>query len=90
MPILRIKVVLLGFFLFFAFSLPTLEANPRRGAATTRVQLRTLNEIFPGLTREQRLSVFSFDGLKNTFTRHEAPLIIPSANSGIDLLSAAM
>jgi len=83
------KAVIISFSIFFIFSLSALEANPRAAASVLRPQLRTLNEIFPSLTREQRTRVFSAAGLKNTFTRRETPLITPAPNSGIDLLNAA-
>jgi hypothetical protein len=80
------RVAIAGFILFAVFSAPFLDANPRR----SQPSLRSLNQVFPGLTREQRLTASSEAGLRNRFTRSETPLFIPAPNSGIDLLSAAM
>jgi hypothetical protein len=87
---LGIKAVTIVFCLIFCLSASPLEANPQAGTSMVHVPLRSLNELFPDLTREQRRDVFSATGLKNTFLRREAPLITPASYSGIDLISAAM
>jgi hypothetical protein len=85
MSALGFKAIITGFFIFTFFSAPLLEANPRTSAS-----MRSFDEIFPGLAREQRQMVFSETGIKNTFTRNEGPLVIPALNSGVDLLGAVM
>jgi len=69
-----------GILLFSVFSVSLLEAHP----------LRSINDIFPSLGENQRAAIFSTEGLRNTFLQHEAPLLVPAAGSGIDILSAAM
>ena len=77
-----------GLIVFSVFSLSLLEANPRRSAPSAHAPMRSLDEIFPGLGMDYRWRVFSWEGLRNTFLEHEAPLIVPAPHSGIDLLSA--
>jgi hypothetical protein len=85
MSFLRIKAAITGLFIFVVFPVSAFEVDPR-----TRGSMRSLNQIFPGLTREQRGRVFSETGLRNNFRANETPLIIPSPNSGINVLGAVM
>jgi len=77
------RAVIAGLLLF---SVSLLEASPQINASRTEASLRSLDEIFPDLSRIQRWRVFTVRGLRNTFHRNEAALFIPSSKSGIDLL----
>jgi len=68
------------FFLLLVFSITSLEAQT----------LRSLDEIFPGLSYGQKYSALTQRGLRNTFSKNENPTFIPAANSQIDLLGAVM
>ena len=74
----RIQKLLAAGILLLSVSL--LEASP----------LRSISDIFPGLDLNQRGDALSAGGLRNTFFRHEAPLLVPAPDSGIDILSTVM
>jgi len=84
------KVIIICFILFPVFSVSTVAANPHSSGSQEIAHLRIFNELFPDLTLEQRRAVFSQSGLRNTFRSNGTPLIVPSPNSGIDVLSAVM
>ena len=73
------KAVLICFFMIAVFSVSS-QDRP----------LRSFDEIFPSLTREQRREVFTERGFRNTFSRNETPIITPAANSEINLYNAAL
>ena len=52
-------------------------------------ELRSLEEIFPALG-EERSAVFSEDGFLRSLEKNERPGLVPSASSGIDLLSEVL
>ena len=81
MPALRNKAFITGLFIAAFFSVSPLKAAPQPAGST-----RVFRELFPSLTVEQIMAVFSGGGLRNNFTRSEAPIITPASNSGIDLL----
>ncbi|MCL2472534.1 MAG: hypothetical protein FWF26_02545 [Treponema sp.] len=54
------------------------------------LQLRSLDEIFPGLDDNLKSNVFSENGYKHSFKRNETQSIIPNPDSGIDLYSMVM
>jgi hypothetical protein len=51
---------------------------------------RSLDDVFPGLSRSQKDLIMSSTGLRHSFDKDDAPILRPSAGSGIDLLSAVM
>ena len=53
-------------------------------------EMRSLDEIFPNLTRGQRTTVMSSNGLRNYFTRDENPVLVPNSDLEINLLSSVM
>ena len=70
-----------GFLLLFASAfLSPLCAQP----------LRSFDAIFPGLTPGEKRSVFSIEGVKRSFGKNDTPRLIPTPDSGIDLLSIVM
>jgi len=73
------KTVLFSLLLFLIVSTAALQASP----------LRSVYELFPYLNESQKDYIFSKRGYKNYFLRNETPVIIPSINSGINLLNMA-
>jgi len=51
---------------------------------------RTYTEIFPNLTGSQRRRATSSAGVRNAFEKNEKPVLLPSPNSGINLLNSVM
>jgi len=68
----------------FYFEAPTLvfEAAP--------VEIRSLINLFPGLSRNQLLRARSDTGLRYAFEKNEAPTLIPNPDYGIDLYDKVM
>ena len=54
------------------------------------VPTRSLDEIFPSLTRAQRRRVLTSAGLKFSFEKDGSPNLKPAGDSGIDLLGSVM
>jgi len=52
--------------------------------------MRSLDELFTGLTEDQREEIFDSRGFSNTFLRNETPQITPAAGSGINLMPIVM
>jgi len=53
--------------------------------------IRSFNDIYPNLTRGQRIAVMSdAGGLRNAFKEGEPPRLLPAPDSGIDLYSVVM
>lgn len=52
--------------------------------------IRSLDTLFPNLSKSQKESVFSETGMINTFFIRETPLIVPSAALGINLMDTVM
>ena len=52
--------------------------------------LRSLDEIFPHLTQNQKRQVLSGEGLKRSFVKNNTPFLTPSADLGINLSSIVM
>jgi len=50
-------------------------------------QLRSFDEIFPGLDGSQKSGIFGGEGFKRSFKRNETQSLIPNPGSGIDLFS---
>jgi len=73
------KIILIGIFLL-VYAISALAANP----------LRTLNQVFPNLSTEQRVNALSQNGIRNIFTKYEKPAIVPAQNSGIDLMGETL
>jgi len=72
------KTFLTYLLLLFAFSMLPADS------------LRSLDELFPGLTESQRQEVFNPDGIRNTFLRHETPSYIPSSSFGVNLMGSIL
>jgi len=53
-------------------------------------ELRSFNDVFPGLSRVQRANVMSGMGARNSFEKAGSPTLIPNPDSGINLLSSVM
>jgi len=68
-------------YLFFEYAGIIIEGS-------SNIQTRTFDDIFPDISRARKRNVMSGTGLRNTFESHESPLLIPSPDSGIDLLRA--
>ena len=54
------------------------------------IETRSLNDIFPNLSRGQKARAIGETGLRYSFEKEESPTIIPGPDSGIDLLSSVM
>ena len=55
-----------------------------------KFEMRSLDAVFPNLSIVQRMIAMSSRGLRNYFTVHEPPVLIPNADLGIDLLSRVL
>ena len=53
-------------------------------------ELRSFDELFPELSQSQKARVFSTEGLKQSFGKDGAPIMLPNPDSGIDILSSVM
>jgi len=53
-------------------------------------ETRSLDDIFPGLSEDDKSDVMNGTGIRNAFEKNEPPTLIPAPNSGIDLLSSVM
>ena len=53
-------------------------------------ELRSFNEIFPGLSQNQKDHAFSGEGLKQSFGRDGSPMLLPDPGSEIDILTSVM
>ena len=84
------RAFIAGFYVFFVFSVASLEANPQTGISALDDSPRFLHHLFPDLGVDQMQAVFSRAGLRNTFVWRETPQILPASNSGIDLLDIVM
>ena len=51
---------------------------------------RSIDVIFPGLSRVQRRIAFTGEGLRNSVEKNDSPILIPDPDSGIDLLGSVM
>lgn len=69
-----------GLLLFVFILIPPLRAQT----------LRSLDEIFPGLSQNQKRTAMSSEGLKRSFEKASSPLLIPAPGLGIDLVSVVM
>ena len=54
------------------------------------IELRSFNDIFPDLSRNQRLRARGDTGLRNAFEKDGSPFFNPGKKSGLDLLSVVM
>jgi hypothetical protein len=54
------------------------------------IELRSFDNLFPELTRNQRLRARGDIGLRNAFEKNGSPLFNPDKDSGLDLLSIVM
>jgi len=52
------------------------------------LELRSLNNIFPDLSRTQRRNVMRAAGLRNSFEEGGSPILHPDPNSGIELYNS--
>jgi hypothetical protein len=76
-----IKIAFSGMLFFgFLFVSPIIQADP----------LRSFDDIFPTLGRNQKMSALSERGFRRSFGKNEFPRIVPAPESGIDLYSIAM
>ena len=73
------KIVFTNLFIFLVFSAAA-QADP----------LRSLDELFPNLTANQRQEAFDTGGIRNTFFRHETPSYVPSPSLGVDLMGSIL
>jgi hypothetical protein len=53
-------------------------------------EIRSFNNVFPGLSRVQRANIISGTGARNSFKKGGSPTLIPNPDSGINLLSGVM
>jgi hypothetical protein len=53
-------------------------------------ELRSFNDIFPGLSRIQKANVMNDIGARGSFEKNDVPSLIPGQDSGINLLSGVM
>ena len=53
-------------------------------------EIRSFSEIFPDLSRIQRIMAMSEKGLKTSFVKGESPTLIPAADLGINLVDRVM
>ena len=53
-------------------------------------ETRSLDDIFPGITRNHRRMVLSATGLRHSFEKDGTPVLIPNPDTGIDLISDVM
>jgi len=53
-------------------------------------EMRSLDEIFPNLSRLQRIIAMNNGVLKNSFVKGESPMFVPNPDFGIDLLGSVM
>ena len=53
-------------------------------------ELRSYNDVFPGLSQAQKSAVLSNRGMRNSFEKDGSPELIPGPDSGINLLSGVM
>jgi len=53
-------------------------------------EMRSFDDIFPDFTRNQKAWAMSSSGLRNSFEGDGSPILLPCANSGIDLISSVM
>ena len=77
---LRVFFCLFVFFLIF----PLKAQNTANNAAN---QLRSFDEIFPGLDPEKKREIFSREGLMRTPEKNGALELVPGSASGVDLYS---
>ena len=66
------------------------EAPPLVFEAAPIYELRSFDDIFPGLLRNQRRMAMSIDGLRNSFTKEDSPILFPNPDTGINLISSVM
>ncbi|MCL2175076.1 MAG: hypothetical protein FWB73_03420 [Treponema sp.] len=74
------KIIFTCLFLIHAFSVSAQAAD----------SIRSLDELFPDLTENQRQEAFDTGGIRNTFFRHETPLYVPSPSLGVDLMGSIL
>ena len=55
-----------------------------------RFQIRSLDAVFPNLSRSEKRTVMDDYGLRYSFDRKGAPSIMPASNSGISLYNSVM
>ena len=75
-----IKIALAGLLINLFLIVPT----PAEG------QLRSFNDLFPGVTEGQKHRICTPEGMINSFLRNENPLFIPASGSGINLMPVIM
>jgi len=51
---------------------------------------RSINDIFPGLSRIQRANVMSGEGARNAFEKNGSPTLVPNPNLEINLIDGIM
>jgi len=52
--------------------------------------IRSFDDVFPGLTWEQKIGVMSAGGARHSFDKNGSPTLVPSPDSGINLLGGVM
>jgi len=75
---------------FFDEDLFFFEAAGLIFEASPNIETRSLNDIFPNLTRSQRTRTMDDTGLRYSFEKEGSPTLIPGPDSGLDLLSRVM
>jgi len=53
-------------------------------------EVRSFNDVFPGLSIEQKIAIMSNRGMRNSFEKDGFPTLIPGPDSGINLLDSVM
>jgi hypothetical protein len=54
------------------------------------IEIRSFNDIFPDLSRSQRLRASGDTGLRNAFEKDGSPMFVPGKTSELDLMSIVM
>ena len=69
---------------YFFFEAPDLIVE------VPQFELRSFDELFPGLLNSHRRIAMSSSGLRSSYEKGGYPLLVPGQNSGIDLSSSVM
>jgi hypothetical protein len=69
--------------------LPVFEAPPLI-LEVPGFESRSFDDIFPGLSRGEKLNVMDKGGVRYAFEKNNTPMMIPAPDSGIDLLTSVM
>lgn len=65
----------------------TYEAPPLIFEAAPILEPRSFDDVFPGLTQDQKDMVMSYFGMRNSFDKNGSAILNPAPDSGVDLLN---